>query len=188
MVKAFKVALLAGALLVTVEPLTARALGFPALPPIIPDICASFMGCDITFTNSQLLLQVQHYFAMVQNFKNISNIAGAQGAIQQAVGMVQAAKAAPPEEEADAAADDVLDTTPDTQARIAAIDAQAQSADGVQEQSQVQGLYESTIAGNTAQTNALLAEQQKQRQDEINGAAQALITLNGVDRPIENGL
>jgi hypothetical protein len=134
------------------------------------------------------LLGVQQYIAMVQNFKNIGNIAGAQGMIQQVVGIVNVANAAPPVLRGNAAATQTIVTMPNTQARIAAIDAQAQAADGVQQQAQVNNLYQSTIAGNTAQTTALIAEQQKQRQAEIDGSAQALITLNGGAGVVDDGL
>ena len=159
---------LSSALFVAGYQSSARAIGFPPIPPILPDICASITGCDITFTDSQLLLQIQQYFAMVQNFKNVANQGGLQGAIQQVVGIVNTAESAPPQQAGNVAAQQVIATESDANARIAAIDAQAQAADGVQQQAQVQSLYSSTIAGEVNKTNALLSEQvqQKKAQDE----------------------
>jgi hypothetical protein len=181
----FKVAALALALFVAGVPLTARALNLPQVPnlPIppflIPDICLALTGCPVQFTDYTLLVKLQEYRALVQNFLNIRNMAGAQGAIQQVVGIVNVANAAPPVKRGNAAAQQTITTTPDTEARIAAIDAQAQNADGAQQQAQVSNLYASSIAGNTAQTTALLAQEQAQRQAEIDGTGQALITLTG---------
>jgi hypothetical protein len=154
--------LLAGGLLLGYQS-GARALGFPAVPPILPDICASVMGCDVTFTDSAVLMQAQQYLAMVQNFRNVGNLAGAQGSIQQAVGIFHAAAAAPPIEAGNTAAEQVITAEPDTETRVASIDTEAQAADGIQQQAQVTNLYQSTIAGEVNKTNALLAEQQEQK-------------------------
>jgi hypothetical protein len=160
--RTFKIGALALALTIATAPVAARALNF-TLPPIIPDICPFVSSC-ITWTQSGTLLAVQQYIAMVQDFKNLHNIAGAQGAIQQVVGgIVHAAEAAPPMQVGNTAAEQVIVTEPDTEARVAAIDKQAQAADGVQQQAQVNNLYQSTIAGEVNKTNALMSEQVKQK-------------------------
>jgi hypothetical protein len=179
--KVFKIAALSLALTIAVVPLTAKALNF-TFPPIIPDLC---IGKCITWTQSATLLQVQQYLAMVQNFKNIHNIAGAQGSIQQVVGIVNVANAAPPVVRGNAAAQQTIITTPNTEDRIAAIDAQAQTADGVQQQAQVNNLYQSTIAGNTAHTSALLAEEQAQRQAEVDASSANLMALASGQLPAD---
>jgi hypothetical protein len=190
----FKVGALALALLVTGVPLSVRALNLPnvpnlPIPPLlVPDLCLAIGGCPVQFTDYTLLIKLQEYRAIVQNFLNVHNIAGAQGSIQQVIGMVNVADAAPPVQRGNAAAQQTIITAPNTQDRIAAIDAQAQTADGVQQQAQVTNLYASTIAGNTAQTTALIAEQQKQRQAEIDGTAESLITLNSGDVAVDDPL
>lgn len=180
-------ALLAAGLLVAGYQSSARALGFPAIPPIIPDICLSAFGCDVTFTDSAVLMQAQQYIAMVQNFKNIHNLAGAQGSIQQVIGIVHAAEAAPPMQVGNTAADQVIVAEPDTEARVAAIDAQAQAADGVQQQAQVNNLYQSTIAGEVNKTNALLSEQVKQKKAQDDDAVANLLGEAGPDTTSEPG-
>jgi hypothetical protein len=186
-----KIAALSLALLIPGVPLTARALNLPNVPnlPIppflVPDICLALTGCPVQFTDYTLLVKLQEYRALVQNFLNIHNLAGAQGAIQQVVGIVNVANAAPPVVRGNAAAQQTIVTTPNTQDRIAAIDAQAQTADGVQQEAQVNNLYQSTIAGNTAQTNALLAEEQAQRQAEVDTSSANLMALASGELPAD---
>ena len=164
---------------------TARALDLAVPATLIPDLC--FVSC-ITWTHSQMLVNIQMLLGQIQNFKNIGTIAGAQGAIQQVGTIIEEANAAPPEKQGNSAANQVIVTAPATQTRIATIDAQAQTADGIQEQQQVGNLYLSSIAGDTNKTTALLAEQQTQRRDEIDGSAQALLELGNTDGDIEGGL
>jgi hypothetical protein len=173
------------AVAVAAAPLTARAINF-TLPPILPDLC--LLGGCVTWTHSELLLEIQQYLAMVQNFKNIGNIAGAQGAVQQVIGIITEANAAPPQKQGNSAANQVIVTAPATQTRIGAIDAQARTADGIQEQQQVGNLYLSSIAGDTNKTTALLAEQQTQRRDEIDGSVKALVELGTTDGAVEGAL
>jgi hypothetical protein len=152
---------LAAAIAVGAYPTAARALNLPQvpnlpIPPIlIPDICLAFTGCPVQFTDYTLLVKLQEYRALVQNFANIKNIAGLQGAIQQTVAIYTASKAAPPMQQAVVAGKTTIDTEPDTETRIAAIDAQAQAADGVQQQGQVMNSYLSSVAGGVDKTNAL---------------------------------
>jgi len=131
----------------------------------IPDTCA--FGTCVQFTHSQLLLQIQQAYATIQNFKNLQNMAGMQGAVQQVIGIVNSAQAAPPMQAGNVAAQQILTTEASTTSRIASIDSQAQSASGAQQQAQVQSLYASTTASEVNKTNALLSEQavQKQAQD-----------------------
>jgi len=155
----FKIGALSLALTIAAAPLTARALNF-TLPPIIPDICV--FTC-ITWTQSGTLLAVQQYFAIVQNFKNIHNLAGLQGAGAQVAVIVQRAEAAPPMQSGVTAAQQTVIDSPATTTRIGAIDAQAQAADGIQQHEQVDEAYQSTIASEQAKTNTLLSEHEKQQ-------------------------
>jgi hypothetical protein len=124
-------------------------------------------------------MQAQQYLAMAQNFRNVGTLAGAQGSIQQVVGIVRTAEAAPPLEAGNTAADQVITAEPDTEARVATIDAEAQGADGVQQQTQVTNLYESTIAGEVNKTNALLAEQQEQKKAQDDDAIATILKEAG---------
>ena len=159
--RTLKIGALALSLTIATAPLAARALNF-TLPPIIPDICPFVSSC-ITWTQSGTLLAVQQYLAMVQNFRNIHNLGGLQGAGAQVAVIVQRAEAAPPMRSGVTAAQQTVIDSPTTTTRIAAIDAQAQAADGIQQHEQVDEAYQSTIASEQAKTNALLAEHEKQQ-------------------------
>ena len=145
----------------------------------IPDTCA--FGTCVQFTQSQLLLQIQQAYATIQNFKNIQNMAGMQGAAQQVVGIVNAAQTTQPLQAGNVAAQQILNTESSTTSRIAAIDAQAQTASGSQQQAQVQSLYASTTASEVNKTNALLAEQTIQKQAQDTDAVNTILTESSGD-------
>ena len=162
-----KIIILCSLLTLTAEPRRANASFTFSIPPVLPpDICA--FGTCVQFTQSQLLLQIEQAKAAIQNFKHINNIAGMQGEVQQMSGIAHAVQGVTADIRGKVAAEQVTATEPDTLSRIAAIDAQAQQADGTQQQAQVQNLYSSSIAGEVAKTNTLLSAQisQKQAQDE----------------------
>jgi hypothetical protein len=190
-VKRIRAITLSLAIVVLSVPLTARALNLPQVPnlPIppllIPDICAAINGCPIQFTDYTLLVKLQEYRALVQNFANIRNIAGLQGTIQQVIGMVNVANAAPPVLRGNAAAQSVIEAVPHTADRLAAIDAQAAAADGAQQQAQAANAYASVTAANTSQIAALNALQQKQNQADIDEFSANLLTLTGGDLPAD---
>jgi hypothetical protein len=186
--KFFKVAALIGAIALITAPLAARALDLTVPLSLLPDVCVSMTGCPIQFTHANLLLQIKQLLATAQNFKNIGNIAAAQGTVNQVISVTNAAQAAPPMHVGNAAAQQVLTDTANTANRVAHIDAYAQTANGAQQQSQIQNLYASSIAGELVKANAMSAEQQQQRQAEIDGAATALIEFNGSNKVLENGL
>jgi hypothetical protein len=188
--KLFQVAALTGAIALITAPLAARALDLTIPLSLLPDACISLTGCPIQFTHANLLLQIKQLLATAQNLKNIGNIATAQGAIKQVIDITNAAQAVPPLHVGDAAALQILNDVANTTNRVAHIDTYAQTANGAQQQSQVQNLYASTITGELIKANALAAEQQKQRQAEIDGAASALIEFNGSgsNKILEGGL
>jgi hypothetical protein len=179
-----KVVALVLALTVTSVPLTARALGFPGLGALslIPDLC--FVSC-IQFTHAQLLLQIQQYLGLVQNFTHIQNLAGLQGSAQQVIGIINAASAAPPVVAGNAAAATTIEALPAATNRITAIDAQAVAADGVDQQGEVASAYASTIASNTATTNTILSNQQKQNQATVDQLSDNLLDLETGDMPAD---
>jgi hypothetical protein len=186
--KLFKVAALIGAIAFITAPLAARALDLTIPLSLLPDVCVSMTGCPVQFTHANLLLQIKQLLATGQNFTNIGNIAGAQGAVNQIVGITNAAQAAPSMQAGNAAAKQMLTDVASTTNRVATIDAYAQTANGAQQQAQVQNLYASSIAGELGKANAMAAEQQQQRQAEIAGATTAFYEFNGSTKVLEGGL
>jgi hypothetical protein len=183
--RTIKIGALALALTIATAPLAARALNF-TLPPIIPDICPFVSSC-ITWTQSGTLLAVQQYLAMVQNFRNIHNLGGLQGAGGQVAVIVQRAQAAPPMQSGVTAAQQTVIDSPTTTTRITAIDAQAQAADGIQQHEQVAEAYQSTIASEQAKTNALLSEHETQQAARDNDAIANILEEAGPETQSDPG-
>jgi len=186
--KLFKVAALIGAIALITAPLAARALDLTIPLSLLPDVCVSMTGCPVQFTHANLLLQIKQLLATGQNFTNIGNIAGAQGAVNQVVGITNAAHAAPSMQAGNAAAKQMLTDVASTTNRVATIDAYAQTANGTQQQAQVQNLYASSIAGELGKANAMAAAQQQQRQAEIDGEGMAIIEMTGSSKDVVGGL
>jgi len=178
--KLFKVAALIGAIAFITAPLAARALDLTIPLSLLPDVCVSLTGCPVQFTHANLLLQIKQLLATGQNFNNIGNIAGAQGAVNQVVGITNAAQAAPSMQ--------MLTDVANTTNRVTTIDAYAQTANGAQQQAQVQNLYASSIAGELGKANAMAAAQQQQRQAEIDGEGMAIIEMTGSSKDVVGGL
>jgi hypothetical protein len=139
---------------------SARALGFPPLPPIIPDICV--FTC-ITWTHSTLLLDIEQYYAMVQNLSNVHDLAGLYGEAVAVAGLIQVDQAAPPMEQSDDAAAAAIFKAKEDAAKQQWMEGQGAAADGNQQQQQIENGHLAAIDSNTSETNLLWSTQVSQQ-------------------------
>jgi hypothetical protein len=126
------------------------------------------MGCDVTFTDSAALMQAQQYIAMVQNFKNVHNVAGLFGEAAQISALVKIAQAAPPLQVSNQTAAAAAQKAQDDAAKQQWLEGTGAAADGNQQQQQAANGNLASVNSNTSETNLLLSTStnQKKAQDD----------------------
>jgi hypothetical protein len=78
----------------------------PTVLQLIPDICESITGCDVTYTNAAKAIQIEQLLGTIENLKASPNILTTIGTIRGEIPAIKAAvAAATPVHVGDAAAD-----------------------------------------------------------------------------------